>query len=241
MRASHDQLGGPMSQPNIVALVSDARRDAVARLVAERSSQRPGVAGRQKIAGRVASTVSGESVVFAATSAELARWVTRDSLVVIEGSRLGEVTGGAAATPWPGGRIDTGARMAALLERLPARTRDAVAAALAAPRAWSVKRLAHEAGISTRQLVRQCRAAGCALPPKDILLAARLAAAQRALRGTPRPTVAALAHACGWIDARSLRTALRRAGLGSVAALAHMGDAVVTVSDVLNRLERLRA
>jgi AraC-like DNA-binding protein len=234
MRASFDQLGAPVSQPNIVVLVSDARRDAVARLVAERSSQRPGIVGRQQIAGRVAPGAPN-AVVFAATSADLVRWVTHDSLIVIEGSRLAELSG----TP-PSVGADTGARLAAVLLRLPARTRAALAAAVATPRAWSVKRLAHEAGVSTRQLVRQCRAAGCALPPKDILLAARLAAAQRQLRGAPRPTVVALAHACGWIDARSLRAGLRRAGLGSVSALAHMGDSVATVSDVLERLERLR-
>ena len=183
---------------------------------------------------------------FAATTAELARSVTSESLVVIEGSRLGELA--AVARAW-GPQLHSGARVSPIergeqvdswLSRMPATTREAWRQALGAPRAWSVKRVAHAAGVSTRQLVRQCHRAGCPVSPKELLLAARIAAMQVLLQG-PRPaSVLDLARACGWVDARSLRAALRRAALSSVTALAQMGACRATVSDVAARLERSR-
>ena len=183
---------------------------------------------------------------FAATTAELARSVTSESLVVIEGSRLGElaaVARGGGPQSHSGARvspIERGEQVDSWLSRMPATTREAWREALGAPRAWSVKRVAHAAGVSTRQLVRQCHRAGCPVSPKDLLLAARIAAMQVLLQG-PRPaTMLDLARACGWVDARSLRAALRRAALSSVTALVHMGACRATVSDIAARLERSR-
>lgn len=214
-----------MSAPSIVALVSVGRRAAVAHLLAERAS------------------LPSSALVFATTTAELARSVTSESLVVIEWSRLGELAtvARAAADPECGAHvtpIERGEQVESWLSRMPARTRQAWHDALGAPRAWSVKRVAHAAGVSTRQLVRQCHRAGCAVPPKDLLLAARIAAVQVLLRGPRRASVVDLAHACGWVDARSLRAALRRASLASIAALAHIGACRATVSDVAARLDR---
>lgn len=182
---------------------------------------------------------------FAATTAELARSVKSESLVVIEGSRLGElaaVARGAGAQSHSGARaspIERGEQVDWWLSRMPATTRKVWQDALGAPRAWSVKRVAHAAGVSTRQLVRQCHRAGCTVSPKDLLLAARIAAMQTLLQG-PRPTsVLDLARACGWVDARSLRAALRRASLSSVAALVQMGACRATVSDVTARLNNV--
>jgi transcriptional regulator GlxA family with amidase domain len=131
---------------------------------------------------------------------------------------------------------DPGAAIEAWLAAMPVATRGALRQALAAPRAWSVKRLANTAGVSPRQLVRHFYAAGCRASPKDVLLAARLAAAQALLRD-PRPlSTVQLAHACGWVDIRSLRAALRRAGLPSVSALAHVAQGHATVSDLAARI-----
>ncbi len=190
-----------------------------------------------------------EGLLFAANTDELARSVTSESLVLIEGSRLAElaavgraVGGGGGPTPRYGARvpaIELGEPVDSWLSRLPGATRRVWHEALGAPRAWSVKRVAHAAGVSTRQLVRQSHLAGCAVPPKDLLLAARIASVQTLLRG-PRPVSALeLARACGWVDTRSLRAALRRASLSSVAALAQMGACRATVSDVAARLDRV--
>jgi len=183
---------------------------------------------------------------FAATTAELARSVTSESLVVIEGSRLGELAAfarGGGAQSHSGtsvSPIERGEQVDWWLSRMPATTRSIWQDALTAPRAWSVKRVAHAAGVSTRQLVRQCHRAGCTVSPKDLLLAARIAAMQALLQG-PRPaSVLDLARACGWVDARSLRAALRRVSLSSVAALAQLGACRATVSDVAARLDRSR-
>jgi hypothetical protein len=74
--------------------------------------------------------------------------------------------------------------------------------------------------------------------PKDLLIAARLLAAQALLRGPRRPTARELSHACGWVDARSLRAALRRAGLPSIPALAHLALCRASLSDLLARIQR---
>lgn len=183
---------------------------------------------------------------FAATTAELARSVTSESLVVIEGSRLGELAAFARAVTAPsycGARasaIERGDQVDWWLSRMPATTRAVWQEALGAPRAWSVKRVAHAARLSTRQLVRQCHRAGCTISPKDLLLAARLATMQPLLRGPRHPRVLDLARACGWVDARSLRAALRRASLSSLAALAQLGACRATMSDIAARLDRSR-
>lgn len=214
-----------MTVPRIVALVSDSRRAALAQLLTQRDASRPSV------------------VVFAADGAEAARSVTDESFLLVDASRIAElspVSRGLVGEPWPAS-ADLGAEADAWLARLPPRTVAALHDAIAAPRASSVKRLAHSAGVSARQLVRQFRAAGCPVQPKDLLIAARLLAAQALLRGPRRPTVRDLANACGWVDARSLRAALRRAGLPSVAALAHLAACRASLSDLLLRIQNLRA
>ena len=212
-----------MTVPRIVALVSENRRLAVAQMLAHRVAIRPG------------------SMVFAADGAEAARSFTSESFLLIDGSRLhelGAVARGIVGESHPGAGVELGAEVEAWLQRLPVRTQTALRDALAAPRSWSVKRLAHNAGVSTRQLVRQYHAAGCPVQPKDLLTAARLLAAQALLRGPQRPTARDLGRACGWVDARSLRAALRRAGLPSVAALAHLALCRASLSDLLVRIQR---
>jgi transcriptional regulator GlxA family with amidase domain len=112
---------------------------------------------------------------------------------------------------------------------------------LEAPRLWSVKRWAHVAGVSPRQLVRQCRAAGFVAVPKDILLAARLASACALLRSGHTLSLPELARACGWVDVRSFRGALRRAGFSSPAALAQLTTTQGTLGALLERLSTRRA
>jgi hypothetical protein len=180
-------------------------------------------------------------MVFAADGADAARSVTRESFLLIDAARLGElgaISRGVVGEAQPGSSVELGGEVDAWLRRLPARTQAALREALGAPRSWSVKRLAHGSGVSTRQLVRQYHAAGCPVQPKDLLTAARLLAAQALLRGQRRPTARELGQACGWVDARSLRAALRRAGLPSVAALAHLALCRASLSDLLVRIQR---
>lgn len=215
-----------MSVPRIVALVSDSRRTAVTQLLAQRVTMRQG------------------AMVFATDGADAARSVTSESFLLIDASRLGELGAigrGLVGEPRVGPSVDLGSEVEAWLQRLPPRTQAALREALAAPRSWSVKRLAHSAGVSTRQLVRHCHAAGCPVQPKDLLIAARLLAAQTLLRGPRRPTARELGHACGWVDARSLRVALKRAALPSVAALAHLALCRASLSDLLARISQKKA
>lgn len=215
-----------VTDPRIVALVSDNRRLAAAQLLAQRVALRP------------------DSMVFAADGAEAARRVTSESFLLIDVARiseLGAISRGVVGEPQLAPVVELGADVEAWLQRLPMRTQTALRAALAAPRAWSVKRLAHSAGVSTRQLVRQYHAAGCPVQPKDLLVAARLLAAQALLRGPRRPAARELGHACGWVDARSLRAALRRAGLPSVAALQHLALCRASLSDLLVRIQHRSA
>ncbi|MGQ0643544.1 MAG: helix-turn-helix transcriptional regulator [Gemmatimonadaceae bacterium] len=214
----------PASFSSIVAFISDGRRGALSQLLAERT------------------WLKTDALLFAATADDLERAVTSGSLVLVDGSRLPELTSArrvreavrAAHDHAP--HIELGETVATWLQRLPAPTRAVLHQALRAPRAWSVKRLAHEAGVSTRQLVRQFRVAGLGVSPKGILLAARLAAAQALLRGPRVPTVTDLSRACGWIDVRSLRAALRRAGLSSISGLTFVADGKATVSDIAARI-----
>jgi len=215
-----------VSLPRIVALVSDGHRVAVAQLLAQRVTMRHG------------------AMVFATDGADAARSVTSESFLLIDASRLGELGAigrGMVGESPSGPRLDLGNEVEAWLQRLPARTQGTLREALAAPRSWSVKRLAHNAGVSTRQLVRQYHAAGCPVQPKDLLIAARLLFAQTLLRGARRPTARELGQACGWVDARSLRAALRRAALPSIAALAHLAQCRASLSDLLVRIQRSRA
>ena len=215
-----------MTVPRIVALVSDSRRAAVAQLLAQRVALGPG------------------SMVFAADGADAARSVTSDAFLLIDAARLGElgaISRGMVGEPQQGPGVELGGEAEAWLQRLPPRTQAALREALTAPRSWSVKRLAHSAGVSTRQLVRQFHAAGCPVQPKDVLIAARLLTAQALLRGSRRPTARELGSACGWVDARSLRAALRRAGLPSVAALEHLALCRASLSDLLVRIQRSNA
>ncbi len=187
------------------------------------------------------TSLHSDALLFAANSEELKRAVTNGSLVLIEGSRLGELAasgrireGPTAADAKP--TLELGYAIEIWLSRLPARTRDAFHQALSDPRAWSVKRVAHAAGVSTRQLVRHCRNTHSALSPKTVLLAARLVAAQALARAQRVRTSAELARACGWVDVRSLRAALRRAHLDSVAALILASNGRATVSDMASRI-----
>jgi hypothetical protein len=204
-----------------VAFISDARRAALSQWFAEPKVKR-------------------SELQFAATTEDLQRAVTSGSLVLIEGSRLGELAGHRVREELlPSGEsevVNLGAVVEMALAALPATSRSALRQAFANPRVWSVKRLAHVAGVSTRQLVRQFRVAGFAVPPKDILLAARLATAQALLRGPRVQGTSDLARACGWVDVRSLRAALRCAGLPSVASLAAVADGHATVSDLVGCL-----
>lgn len=211
-------VAGP---PRIVALISDGNRRALSNAFFEGGA----------LAG---------SMVFAANAEELNRAVTHASLVLIEGSRLAELAPRSVREGQSvSGRAvvgDLGDVVRACLDRLPPATAAALRSALHAPRAWSVKQVAHAAGISTRQLVRHCAAANCVVPPKSLLLAARLVAAQRLSSGPRALNVTALARACGWVDARSLRVALRRAHLGSLAALRELSEGRATVSDMVLRI-----
>lgn len=212
-----------MSVPRIVAWVSDSRRAALVSLLAQRNAPLSGV-------------------VFARDGTDAARSVTSESFLLIEASRLAELGGlGRNLVGEPAPRADYGAEVETWLTKLPPRTQQAVRDALSVPRAWSVKRLAYEARVSTRQLVRQFHAAGCPVQPKDILSAARLTTAQALLRGGRRPTVRELAHASGWVDARSFRAALRRAALPSVAALEQLAHGRASLSDVVARIHAKRA
>lgn len=213
-----------VSFSGIVALVSEERKPALALLLSPRA---PIVA----------------SAVFAADSHELRRVVTTGSLVLIEGRRLAELVtvGGVSQAMFPrtdlAAPLDVGDTVRRWMAALPGQTAAVIHEAMLTPRAWSVKRVAHAAGISTRQLVRHFHHAGFAVPPKDLLLAARLAAAQRLAKGPQGATAYKLARACGWVDARSLRVALRRVGLRSVSALANVSDGHATVSDFVRRIE----
>ncbi|MEW5917625.1 MAG: hypothetical protein AB1762_14565 [Gemmatimonadota bacterium] len=210
--------------PRIVALISDGPRAALARLLTEQLAPHPG------------------TVLFASDTEELSRAVTAASFVLVEGSRLGELTARGRVREGPhsaAGRAlvgELGEVVLACLDRLPGSTASAWRGALHAPRAWSVKRVAHAAGVSTRQLVRHCAAANCVVSPKLLLLAARLAAAQTLLQGPRSLNAAVLARACGWVDARSFRMALRRAGLTSVRSLQELSGGHATVSDLVLRI-----
>ena len=204
-----------------VALISEERRAAISQLLAERTDAR--------------GQGPGQSLLFAANTDEISRVVTGSSLVLVEGSRLSELAAGIREGPAP---TRTGELIQRWLDRLPSASRTAFAEALRNPRAWSVKRVAHRSGISTRQLVRHCRAAGWALSPRDVLLAARLVAAQDVMRQARTPRVTHVAHACGWIDARSLRAALRRGGFGSLNELAKFQSGAASVSEFVTRLQQ---
>jgi len=211
------------STSRIIAFISDGRRAALGQLLADNMWLRDA------------------AVHFATTPADVERAVTGGSLVLIDGTRLAELAAArrvresAVAARGELLPVQAGAAVEQALARLPVRTRLALEDAFGRPRSWSVKRLAHAAGISTRQLVRQLRNAGFAVSPKDLLLAARLAAAQLLLRGPRVLTTRELAHACGWVDVRSLRSALRRAGFDSVALL-RSASGSSTVSDIAARL-----
>jgi hypothetical protein len=211
--------------PSIVALVSEGHRQALSHFFAERAAIPAGM------------------LVFAADTHELNSAVTQATMVLIEGSRLAEFAaargvreGQLHASRATVGELGEGVR--SCLDRLPPATAAALRTALHTPRAWSVKRVAHAAGVSTRQLVRHCAAAKCVVSPKSLLLAARLVAAQGLLRGPRTLNAASLARACGWVDARSLRVALRRAQLGSISALREVCDGRANVSDIVIRLAR---
>ncbi|MGQ0540109.1 MAG: hypothetical protein ACT4R6_14295 [Gemmatimonadaceae bacterium] len=214
-----------MTFTNILALVSDGRRAAVARLL---------TSGRD-------STV--QPVLFAEDVQELSRALSGDALVLLDGRRMDELAATMVRFPgrdaMRGPRLELGEGIERWLLQQPRRTAMAWREALGYPRAWSVKRVAHSAGVSTRQLVRQSRRAGHELPPKDLLLAARIASVAVAARSNPRISVAELAHSGGWVDARSLRAALRRIGIGGLAALAACDD-VRTVSAAAVLLARRR-
>lgn len=212
----------------IVALISDGRRGALSRLLAERTSLHSG------------------ALLFAADSDELRRAVTSASLVLIEGSRLGELAATGRVRESPPATdatllLELGSAIEMWLSHLPTRTRAAFYQALSDPRAWSVKRVAHAAGVSTRQLVRHCQLTHPKMSPKTVLLAARLVSAQTLLRAQRARTSAELARACGWVDVRSLRAALRRAQLDCVSALAQLDNGRTTVSDMALRIVSLRA
>ncbi|MGH7713663.1 MAG: hypothetical protein ACREOG_20435 [Gemmatimonadaceae bacterium] len=231
MSAATADLHLQTSFSSIVALISDSRRAALSQLLAERT------------------LLPSEVLLFAADTDELKRTVTSGSLVLIEGSRLGELAASPRVRDASGPArdrvvapvVELGGIVDEWLARLPSPTGAALREALRAPRAWSVKRVAHAAGVSTRQLVRHCHRGGCTVAPKDLLLAARLAAAQTLLRGPRTVTNSDLAHACGWVDARSLRSSLRRAGLQSSAALAQICHGRATVSDIVSRIHDVRA
>ncbi len=199
--------------------MSDGRRAALSQFLAERPA------------------APAASLLFAANTDELARAVTSGTLVVIDGSRLRELSSGGGGYAAPNSSsVEPGELVHGWLQRLPPATRGAFQRALSDPRAWSVKRVAHASGVSTRQLVRHCRRAGCTVPPKDLLLAGRLAAAQRLLQARGRVRASELTHASGWVDGRSLRSALRRAGLASPAELAEYRQGRATLSDFIARL-----
>ena len=207
-----------------VALISDSRRGALSRLLAERTSLHSG------------------ALLFAADSDELRRAVTNGSLVLIEGSRLGELAASGRVRESPTAADapqELGAAIEAWLSGLPARTRGAFHQALSDPRAWSVKRVAHAAGVSTRQLVRHCRHTRASPSPKTVLLAARLVAAQALAQSQRVRTSVELARACGWVDVRSLRAALHRAHLDSVSALILVSNGRATVSEMVLRIAAL--
>jgi len=213
--------GQQASFSGFVALISDGRRGALSRLLAERTS------------------LHSEALLFAANSDELKRAVTSGSLVLIEGSRLGELAASGRVREYPTASDapqELGAAVDAWLSGLPARTRAAFHQALSDPRAWSVKRVAHAAGVSTRQLVRHCQHTQAGPSPKTVLLAARLVSAQAQVRSGRVRTSAELARACGWVDVRSLRAALRRAELESVSALILVSNGKATVSEMVSRI-----